>query len=276
MYEIRECNKAIRDILSNCFRIGKNEDRVMDYFHPLIPDGYEGDDDFLMFLLLTLGGSVEQVMSDVQTMAELIENPEEAAKRIGYLLLNKDNTSFLAKDHPFRNVLDMRLLYFVSYRSDENGIHASLITDQAAERLEMTEAVLYSLARKNTPQILPVISEEHLSEHIDEAEVAIYSYTNVFRYRGAATMLYDGVLSSFASEHDGKAVYVLPTSVDEVFVIASDECPVGTGSKKRSLVDKETLYSALDKVNRLNRTETYLADSVYRYDVEKKKLHIFS
>lgn len=131
----------------------------------------------------------------------------------------------------------------------------------------MSESEIYSLARKNTPNLLPY-RITRIDEVVDipkdscREDDMMYILTNDSGINGAASLLYDGVIDEFA-ERFAADVIVIPSSVHEVLLVPlKEEYDVS----ELNMLVKEVNNTIVDE-------EETLADNVYIY---RRKNRIFT
>lgn len=91
----------------------------------------------------------------------------------------------------------------------------------------------------------------------DDGGGRMYIATNSEKFYGAAAVLYEGLLDSFAREL-GRDLYILPTSINEMTVVSDEE-----GN------DPAGLQNVLRNVNHESTGDKdFLSDNIYRYDRE--------
>ena len=96
-------------------------------------------------------------------------------------------------------------------------------------------------------------------------DVPLYVCSNESKVFGAATVLYDGLLSSFGRKL-GSDFYILPSSVHEVLFVPA-----------RDGMDVMELSQMVREVNSTEvSVQDYLSDSVYYYSLEDDVVSIAS
>ena len=153
----------------------------------------------------------------------------------------------------------------------------ALIHNEHLKKWGITEDTLYDDALKNTPVLLkssitPMSSllheiakeckDERAVKVVDEiesdegiGEEALYVLTNSSRVNGAACMLYDNLLGSFA-EVIHADLYILPSSIHEVILLP-----------KINTFNKSDLLNMVREVNEQGVAEDeVLSDNVYEYN----------
>ena len=92
----------------------------------------------------------------------------------------------------------------------------------------------------------------------------MYIATNGEKFYGAAVILYDGLLESFA-EKIGHGLYILPTSINEMTIVSDVE---SNGPAE--------LREVLKNVNHeTTEDKDFLSDNIYHYDRETGTISIF-
>ena len=96
------------------------------------------------------------------------------------------------------------------------------------------------------------------------AKYILYVLSNTNSINGAATILYDDVMKSFAEEHEVERVIILPSSLHEVLILKDD-----------GIMNAESLKEMVKSVNdtELN-PEDILSYSVYYFDRENDRLSV--
>lgn len=160
---------------------------------------------------------------DVSFFADFDKVKENLYIRLVNYEKNKDFLSGV----PHRRFLDLAVIYcYVFNMEGTGGISSVVVTDAhmsrwGARKEELHEIALgnsqkmFALSIRNMADIIPVQvpGEEHL--------FPMYVLTNDSGFYGAACMVYPGALVEFSEEHDSD-VYILPSSVHEVILVASD------------------------------------------------------
>ncbi len=214
---------------------------------------------------------------------------ESVKKRIVYKLINRDKNENLLKQIPYREVLDLVMVYYCMVDNDVIGSVTIMVNNDHMRMWKTDESELYDIARQNTERILKaeifgmkeilceIMSKQLMDENKSEdeewikgalqeeypsdEEVPMYILTNHFRVNGAACMLYSDVLKEFSGKHQ-KNLYVIPSSVHEVILVPADES-----------IEGERLNEMLNEVNETQvADEEILSGKVYFYDYNKNQL----
>lgn len=169
-------------------------------------------------------------------------------ERVVYCLIHGEENQRLLEHVPHRKTLDLALIYRILLYSDEGGFDSTIITNEMAEMMQLTEEELYHLAEVNTPEILPA------KVHYCEEHFAIL--TNEYKIMGATTLLYPGVLKEIADMLDDD-LFILPSSIHEVFLIP--QLGQSISDMNRMIVEANNTIIPADEM---------LSDHVYLYQRE--------
>ncbi len=196
-----------------------------------------------------------------------IEDFELVRHRICFRLMNYERNKELLETLPHMRWLDLAIVLYIPVAAhDGKGLYLA-VDDALIEKwgIADTEA-LFVEAYANTPKIFPgsvrdmedVFKQDYDNAPEDGYEddgERMYRATNIEKFYGAAVVLYDGLLESFAQEI-GRNLYILPTSISEMTIVAeSDEA------------NPAELRAVLKNVN-LETTEEndFLSDNIYYFD----------
>ncbi len=228
---------------------------------------------------LKKGVSSERVLSEIAL--GLIKSEEEAKQfnmddmknNIILRLVNQEGNKELMKSHPYKLQNDLLITYRVVAMEDSEGIHSALINNQTMNGLGLSLNELHELAVKNTMRLYPArvgnmdqVLRNSLAT-IDEfkinkgfsADMTMYVLTNEHNSNGASSLVYPGLLEKL-SEKFGSSIYILPSSVDEVILLADNG--------KMNVMQLELMVRSVnqEQVDPKDR----LSDSVYMFDKDKK------
>lgn len=219
---------------------------------------------------------------------------QEAKERLIYSLINwkKEDKEKLKEMVYLPLYGDIGAILSLLLRKEEHGLVTARLTRKQAEYLEIGEEQLWHWARINTPKLLPVklsrmedvlkeleealqgsccMAEEKPAEAAPEcgegrpdSGVQLYILSNVLRIRGAAAILYPGVLK-MAAKQIGGDLLVIPSSIHEMILLKWDE------SKG---IDLEEVKQMVYEINRQNvLPEEVLSDTVYCYSSSEDRLY---
>ena len=201
--------------------------------------------------------------------------------RLCMALVNRKMNQRLLEDIPYREFLDLAVVYYVDYHDPVIGAGTIRIHNNHMEMWGVTEEDLWAAASINTPERKPGriekmedILAELLSEYgsddngcscnnTEKGQVPMLVITNTERVYGAAVILYSGMLKQ-AADKTGNDLYILPSSRHEVIAV-----PVIEGREAAEL--KEMVMDVNRKEVQL---EDVLSDNVYIYRREQDRLEI--
>ena len=206
-------------------------------------------------------------------------------------LVNTAQNEDYLKKIPHREFLDLSIMYRCVISIDKEGMGTTVVTNDMASRMGMSEEQLYEAAMKNTPKIFPAsikpmeevlceivmgeamdfgeeMSKEETIEMLHEAkgenDIAMYVMTNREKINGAAEILFPENLDKLSSKFDSD-IYIIPSSVHEIIAISADG------------KDANELQEMVNEVNMSELSlEERLSNEVYHYDRNKRELTIAS
>lgn len=203
---------------------------------------------------------------------EFFTDFEKVRDRICYRLIGTEENRTLLEDVPHVEFLDLAVCFFYAYSGPVLGEGSILVHNSHMKAWGTSVAELMSLARENTPRLFPSqcstmeeVLEEIVGERKQEAtfarEVPMKVLTNNRRLNGAVCMVYQGVLEQIAEEL-GNSLYILPSSIHEVILLAEEETAAPRELKKM-IVEVNSTQVAPEEV---------LSNSLYRYDHIEKRI----
>ena len=195
-------------------------------------------------------------------------------ERIIFKLVNYDRNKELLGKVPHVRYLDLAIIFNCFVNCTEEGCATILIHHHHLSFWNISTEELYSLAMKNTPQLLQyhlqnmsdVIldlfcgEQSHLSKE-SIPDFPMYVLSNITKLNGSGCILYEDLLSDIAEKLDCD-FYILPSSVHEVLLIPAE-----------SASSHEELSSMVREINntQLSREEV-LSDRVYFYSRQSGKI----
>lgn len=213
------------------------------------------------------------VRFDRSWRADRLRRYEDVRDRIVYRLVNREANASLLKEVPYREYLDLAVIFYVMVEVDEYGTAAMMIRKKNQELWKVSEEELYRQAHKNTRRILP---EEFCSMQAVLMDAAgeegegnasgdmMYVLSNRLKSHGAAVLLYENCLEEVA-DRLSCSYYVLPSSIHEVII-----------TPDRHIFSFRELSEMVQEINETQvEPEEVLADHAYYYDRSKKKLTWF-
>ena len=207
----------------------------------------------------------------------LLNDFEKVKNKVVFSLVNYGMNKERLESMPYVPYLDLAILFYVLLERTENGERTAVITNKELTAWGTTKEELLQLARQNTPRLYmaevnplnDVIkslmkdtkAEDFIDEWIRGEESSFYVLSNRHNVKGAAVILYDGLLKEM-SKVLGHDLLILPSSVHEVLVMAYDKTM--------------DLFPVRDMVEHINKEEVpvcdVLSDQIYRYNREKDQV----
>ena len=203
---------------------------------------------------------------------------DNARDNIVFQVVNTMQNEDMLRDMPHRDYQDLSIIYRWVVAVDERGIQSTVVRDNLAKQLGMTEADLFKCAVENTRRIFPpmvksmndVMRDMMMSDGMP-AEIAdmmleempadrtMWIISNDRGVNGAGSMLYEDVLHKLAMKLESD-LYLLPSSVHECIAVS---------------VDMGDPYELAEMVNEINMYQVSLEErlnQVYHYDKDARRL----
>lgn len=233
-------------------------------------DGYS-----LWKVFCEITSACDEYDSHGESLLDLVEDFELVRHRICYRLMNYERNEELLKTMPHIRWLDLAIVLYIPV-SAQRGKGLYLPVDNAlVEKWGITDTeALFHEAHINTKGIFPgsvrdmedIFKEDYDNApetgYEDEGE-RMYIATNREKFYGAAVVLYDGLLESFAEEI-GHGLYILPTSINEMTIVSDVEEN-----------NPAELQNVLRNVNHeTTEDKDFLSDKIYHYDRETGNISI--
>lgn len=209
---------------------------------------------------------------------------ENVKDSICFRLVNLEKNKELLQTMPYREMLDLALVYHLHMDVEECVNGYVRVTNHLMEQWGVNEQMLYEQALANTPiqnkgivmpldavfwEMLNGNTKPDMTYESGFFDMALnqsnfYVCSNEAKSYGAAVILYPGLLEQMGREMG--SLYILPSSVHEMlFLKASDE------------MQPEEL---LEMVHDVNETEVLpeevLSDNIYFYDKKERKLKLIT
>lgn len=189
-----------------------------------------------------------------------------AGEHIVMRLVSFQKNEELLKDVPHFRYQDLAVIFYFLLHADAENQANILIHNHHLDLWNITKDTLYTLAKKNTPKLLPpqlvpmksILQEMHLlpESQLAEPSPPLYVLTNEYRTNGATVLLYEGLLKEIADLFE-KDLIILPSSIHEVLLLAADAS------------DRHELSHYTDMVKEVNAShltdEEILSDHAYYY-----------
>ncbi len=197
----------------------------------------------------------------------------EIRERIQLYLINHDRNEKLLKEVPYREFLDLAVVYRL-LTIDEEGENLETISRQQLDELGMTEEELYQAAMENMKSDVKILTFGNVNNVINVKNGlsaiclvdSIACVSNSETYKGSGMMLNKELMSAFA-EHFESDVLILPSSIHELMVV------MYTGDIEQIKYLKQTV----EYVNRtpdLLSPNDFLSDNVYFFSRKTQEITI--
>lgn len=189
--------------------------------------------------------------------------------RVIYRLVNFEKNREILEDCPFIQLHDLAVTFRWVAHSDDIGISTALITNQELKLWDISLHELLLTAQNNTRRLFPprIMDLNHLLQQMGkdisgfETAIPMYVMTNEQQINGATVLIYDNVIQEFARQKN-TCFFILPSSIHEMILVPAEE--FGDPSGLMELV-REANHSFVSLGD-------ILSDTVYFYDLEKKKI----
>ena len=216
-----------------------------------------------------------------ESKREWAENMRESAKDFNTIkenirveVVNRDMNKESLKNCPKKEIEGTDLLAVFRMQFYEQGkvCANALVTNELMETWDMDVETLYETALDNTAVQMPAQICSLMSVYFDgeeslepgevfSEEQGMYVLTNPQKSKGAAAMLYPGLLQSIA-EATQSSFYILPSSIHEVLLMKEGN---GMGAKE--------LQSMVTDINQAQvPPQEVLSNQVYFYDGKEQKI----
>lgn len=207
----------------------------------------------------------------------LLDDFEKAKNKVVFSLVNYEMNRERLESMPYVPYLDLAIIFYVLLDRTENGERTAVVTNKELTAWRTTKEELLLLARQNTPRlymaevnslndvmkslIKDTKSETFFEEFITGEESSFYVLSNRNGVKGAAVILYDGLLKEIAKSLENDLL-ILPSSVHEVLVMAYDK--------------EMDFLSIRNMVEHINKVDVPVCDvltnQIYRYDRGKDQV----
>lgn len=197
-------------------------------------------------------------------------------------LVNTEANKNLLKNLPHQSMNGLSVIYKIDvmhcpiwYDEDSNLNAAVNVNHNLMESYGITQEELHQIALENTERLYPPVMRglhnyiqelmfDDMVEEMQPSKDDIYCLTNSETYLGAAAILYPEKMEEITRKLGD--VYIIPSSIHEVLLVPKT---LGT--------DAESLRQMLCEVNSESvDPKEYLADKIYEYEPNQKKLVIAS
>lgn len=241
--------------------------------------------------------SVLQQIAEIRVRADMRNNVDVGKvldwnvvkDQIYFSLINKDRNSEYLNERPYREYLDLAIVYYIDISALDLGIPCGsgrlnlIITNDILESLQVSEEDLYDHANKNMCSMTPVcqylhdlmidnITDRLNAGSMDEEEARdiaervftgrnfdIMFLTNEYKCRGSSMILNSDVMKDIAEKFESD-FYIVPSSIHEVLLISSNS-PISRGDILQ-MVHEVNYQSVSD--------EEFLSNNLYFYDSDEE------
>lgn len=183
-------------------------------------------------------------------------------------LINREKNEEALCDLPFREFIDMALVYYYVVSVSEGVVGTMLITQEHLMMLKITAEELHQAAICNYQSVCPVKFASmadvllnfgrklgNVTETFQNKDCCLYVLTNTTGMYGAVSMFFDEELKWFAKQLNCN-FFILPSSIHEVILVPE--------------FDTFSISYFSDMVREINETQVdateVLSNSVYYYD----------
>ena len=177
--------------------------------------------------------NVPQMPKDILT--------DSSKDKIYMTIINTEANRQMLEKVPHREVNDTSVIYRLMISSDERGIGSTVITDDLAKNLELSEEELFKIAAENTPKMFPpvvkpmsqvifgILTEdggmpkdvaEQVVDGMKGENEMMWIITNNKGVSGAVNMIFEKNLFEL-SKGLNDDLYILPSSIHEVIAVPS-------------------------------------------------------
>lgn len=198
--------------------------------------------------------SIEESYAELDS-SMIFPDPETMKENIIVTLMNTQKNEDLLEDAPHIEFLDLSIVYRWVTQRHEDGLYIATVTYDMMKRMGLTEAELAEIAWRNTMENFPCNWSRWMGSFM-------YIITNEMNLNGAVGLLCTDLLSEIADKVESD-LYVLPSSIHEVMVVAKD------------MQDLRVMKRCLREGNKTVVTEgEILSSNIYVFERDIKRLKI--
>lgn len=189
-------------------------------------------------------------------------------ERLIFKLVNYEKNKAMLEDMPHRKFLDLAMVFCCVVNVGNQGSSTITVKNSHLDMWKVDGDTVYEMAVNNTPIIMPyrlrniedIVGNDLVPEGVPSIMLVLSNSHGLF---GAGAMAYDNVLKETAF-HKNSDLYILPSSVHEVIIIAA-----------RDYDDLQSLKDMVVSVNATNvEPEEVLSDNVYVYKKESQTINL--
>ena len=168
---------------------------------------------------------------------DFVGNIGDMHDRIMCKLVNTEANKLILDNAPHKDFLDLSVLYYIDYGTDEDGYHKMLtITNMIMELIGLTpskldELATANMARLSKPRIESMLSIMLKASGMDdvfgvsdfiEDDNNMYVISNESKFHGAVSILHQDILKDFATQMNTDTIWILPSSIHEMILVLND------------------------------------------------------
>ena len=211
-----------------------------------------------------------QVRFETPMDANFIGNYKQIKGKIIYRVINREKNQELLEDVPYKEYLDLAIVYYLLFDSTRYGTASMMISNTHLGIWDVDVEEIHKRAKENTKVLLPYqfktmsrTMSEMIGQAIEIYEDLLYILTNKTMSYGASAMLYPGCLEAIGEKLE-ENYYIIPSSVNELIMVREGDAP-----------DEEDLSAMVREVNETQvPDEEVLSDHIYYFDRIDNRLQI--
>lgn len=218
----------------------------------------------------------EEIKRNSHLVSKIQFTWEEFRRNVFMRLVNREKNKDLLEKIPYREFLDLALVYYYSVPIADDVMGTLIITKEHLDLLHITEEELHETAKSNCERFQPIkikCMEDLLYDlgrkigvevhEIKECHPILFVMTNTKGTFGATSLFFSEELTCFAKRIKN-SYYILPSSVHEVILV-----PAGNE------FNRDYFRSMVREINetQLDATEV-LSDNIYFFDEDTEELRI--
>lgn len=218
----------------------------------------------------------QEVRNNSSLISKINFSWEEFRRGVFVRLVNKEKNEELLKKIPYKEYLDLAMVFYYSVPISDDVTGTLMITGEHLKLLNITEEELYQTAKDNCERLQPIkvrcmndlLYDLGRKVGVDTYEAMachpfLFVMTNEKSMFGSVALIFEEELERFANRIQ-TGFYILPSSVHELILVPEDK-----------EFNVEYFRSMVREINatQVDATEV-LSDNVYYYDKDTKFLCI--
>lgn len=249
------------------------------YFDNLYQKFEECGQDFDETLKYAVEFYEQNRVTDIPPVRWILEY-ENVKNLLGVRLVNKELNNDYLVDKPYKEFLDLAVIFTIDLAIFGNAAAVTLVTDSLFESWGITLDELYNDAlegyRKHNKVVFTSMSDvvadilrddgmedTGLMETIRQSDDLMYVLSVESRVKGSGLMLYTDILGRIAEQLDSDLV-IIPSSVHELIILREDKS-----------MEPESIYAMVKDVNDTQvAPHEILSYSVYHFSRETAEISI--